>query len=127
MAESGSDETFREMSQDGADIFSPIEVPSGGWGIRGWLSALYTFFNRHLLSVHLDIQALAAPKGYMLVDLSDTTNWPHTAGDHITLEHLNLQVDPTAAFRGDIYIGFLSDVDADNGDLNKVVTFHFVT
>lgn len=42
MAESGSTETIREMSQDGADISSPGAMPAGGWGIRGWLSAIYT-------------------------------------------------------------------------------------
>jgi len=42
MAEPGSTETVREMSQDGADITTPTAMPTGGWGIRGWLSALYT-------------------------------------------------------------------------------------
>ena len=125
MAEPGSTETVREMSQDGADITTPIAMPAGGWGIRGWLSALYTFKLRHKLHVHLDVQALAAVKAYMLIDLSDTTNWPHSTANHIVLERLNAHIDPSVAFRGDIDIGFLSSVDGDNGDLNKVVTFHF--
>lgn len=44
MAKKGSAEEFREMSQDGVDILSPATMPSGGWGIRGWLSALFTTF-----------------------------------------------------------------------------------
>ncbi len=41
MAETGSTETTREMSQDGADITAAATL-TGGWGIRGWLSALFT-------------------------------------------------------------------------------------
>jgi hypothetical protein len=41
---SAKPETIREMSQDGADITDPASMPAGGWGIRGWLSALYTAF-----------------------------------------------------------------------------------
>uniref|UniRef100_A0A6M3LIQ6 Uncharacterized protein n=1 Tax=viral metagenome TaxID=1070528 RepID=A0A6M3LIQ6_9ZZZZ len=47
MAESGSTETVREMAQDGADITAAV-MPSGGWGIRGWLSAIYTHFTAGL-------------------------------------------------------------------------------
>ncbi|MCK5605391.1 hypothetical protein KAR91_26100 [Candidatus Pacearchaeota archaeon] len=37
-----STETFRDMSQDGHDITgSDAIMPSGGWGIRGWLSAMF--------------------------------------------------------------------------------------
>ena len=35
-------ETSRHGAQDGSDITSPVAMPAGGWGIRGWLSALYT-------------------------------------------------------------------------------------
>jgi len=42
MVAPGTKETFRQMSQDGADISSPAALPTGGWGIRGWLSAIYT-------------------------------------------------------------------------------------
>jgi len=44
MVAPGEKETFRNMAQDGADISSPYAMPSGGWGIRGWLSAIWTSF-----------------------------------------------------------------------------------
>jgi len=46
MALPGSTETTRQMAQDGADISSPYAMPSGGWGIRGWLSAMFTRMNK---------------------------------------------------------------------------------
>jgi len=42
MAAPGAKETFREMAQDGVDISSPAALPTGGWGIRGFLSAIWT-------------------------------------------------------------------------------------
>jgi len=42
MVAPGGNETFRQMAQDGADISSPFSMPSGGWGIRGWLSSIFT-------------------------------------------------------------------------------------
>jgi len=44
MAIPGSTETVRQMAQDGADISSPATMPTGGWGVRGWLSAIFTSF-----------------------------------------------------------------------------------
>jgi hypothetical protein len=35
-------ETQRVVAQDGKDISSATPLPAGGWGIRGWLSAIYT-------------------------------------------------------------------------------------
>lgn len=43
MAKPGSNEEFRDMSQDGADITGSTAALKllGGWGIRGWLSAMF--------------------------------------------------------------------------------------
>lgn len=35
-------ETPQTVAQDGRDIYAATALPAGGWGIRGWLSALYT-------------------------------------------------------------------------------------
>jgi len=39
------------MAQDGADITSPTTMPAGGWGIRGWLSSIYTKLNASLYDI----------------------------------------------------------------------------
>jgi hypothetical protein len=73
-------------------------------------------------TVHLDAE-VTATTAYMLVDKSDTTNWPHTkdAGYHIVLEYIVVQADPDTAFLGQVELGFLKNVDATNGDFVRVL------
>lgn len=74
--------------------------------------------------VHLDAEDISATEGFMLIDLSDTTNWKHTNTGHIDLLFLIIITDPTSTFSGDIEFGFLSNVDATNGDLNEILEMH---
>ncbi len=80
--------------------------------------------HKNVFTVHLDVQNLGANAGYMLVDLSDIINWPHTNVEHIVLEWFTVNINPSTAFRGDVSIGFLKNVDTDNGDLCKVHSWH---
>lgn len=68
---------------------------------------------------------ITAKTGIMLVDLSDTTNWPHSNTGEVDLEHLLIEINPTSAYRGTIYFGFLDNVDGTNGDLHAVYSFGF--
>jgi len=74
--------------------------------------------------VHLDAEDVVLTEGFMLIDLSDTTNWPHTNTGHIDLLFMILTTDPTNTFSGDIAIGFLTNVDGDNGDFNEIFEIH---
>ena len=74
--------------------------------------------------VHISVDDIDATTGYMLVDLSDITNWPHTPTGHIDLLYLAVDIDPDATFQGDVRIGFLSNVDATNGDFHVILDFH---
>ncbi len=72
-------------------------------------------------SVHFDVQSDSASIAYMLIDLSDTTTWPHSNTNHVVIEYIVLQVDPDTNFLGSVAIGYLKNVGADNGDLVKVI------
>ena len=74
--------------------------------------------------IHLDAEDISTTTGFMLVDLSDTTNWPHTDTGHIDILFIIISTDPTTNFSGDIELGFLSNVDGTNGDLNEVIELH---
>lgn len=74
--------------------------------------------------IHLDAEDISADEGFMLIDLSDTTNWPHSDVGHIDILFMMLTTDPTSTFAGDIELGFLSNVDATNGDLNEIFEIH---
>ncbi len=66
----------------------------------------------------------SADTGYMLIDLSDSSAWPHTNTGQVDIEALDIMVNPSLTFAGDIKVGFLTNVDGDNGDFNYVYTWH---
>lgn len=82
-------------------------------------SVVLGFTDTH--TVHLDTQSVAAQEAFMLIDLSDTTNWAHSLTGHINLEYMIIEVDPDASYLGEVKIGFLSNVDGDNGDFNQIL------
>ncbi len=71
--------------------------------------------------VHMDVQNIQAQTAFMIIDLSDTTNWPHSATGHINLEYIIFEIDPDANFVGEVKLGFLTDVDGTDGDFNQVI------
>lgn len=74
-------------------------------------------------TVHLDTGSVAVQTAFMLIDISDITNWPHKNTDHVVIRHLLVEVDPDAMYLGEVKIGFLSNVDATNGDFNQIIDF----
>ncbi len=72
-------------------------------------------------TVHLDTESVAAQQAFMLIDISDTTKWPHTNTDHVIIRHLLIEADPDTAYLGEIKIGFLSNVGATTGDFNQII------
>lgn len=80
----------------------------------------------HRDAVHFDVSGVAVETGYMLIDLSDTTTWPHSNTDHLDLHYLLLHIDPDAAFLGSVIIGFLSDVNSTDGSLHHLMEFSFL-
>ena len=68
-------------------------------------------------AVHFHIDGLTTgTTRYILVDLSDTTNYPHVNTTYAHLEWLQIEVDGTNAAEYKVYIGFLENVDATDGD-----------
>ena len=74
-------------------------------------------------TIHLDTGSVATQTAFMLVDISDTTNWKHTGTDHVIVDHILIEVDPDASYLGEIKIGFLTNVDATDGDFNQIIDF----
>ena len=72
-------------------------------------------------TMHLDTGSVNILTAFMLIDLSDTTNWTHSETGHINLEYILLEVDPDSAYLGEVKIGFLSNVNATNGDFNQII------
>lgn len=75
-------------------------------------------------SVHIDINGASGTVGYMLIDLSDIVNWKHTLTGHVIIEKIDVCINPSNSFVGDIYLGFLTNVDATDGDFNTIHVVH---
>ena len=72
-------------------------------------------------TVHLDTGSITAETAFMLIDISDTTNWKHTETDHVIIRSIVVQIDPDSTYLGEVDIGFLSSVDGTNGDFNHII------
>lgn len=76
-------------------------------------------------SVTLNANNLGASQDFIVIDKSDTANFPHTTATgsiHVTSVHLT--IDGSSAWVGDICLGFLENVDADNGDYHCLLRYH---
>lgn len=77
--------------------------------------------HKQIKTVHMDVQNASGTVGYMLIDLSDTSNWKHSLTGHITIEEVHVNVNPSTSFVGDIEFGFVSSVTTTSGTLNNVL------
>ena len=71
-------------------------------------------------TVHLDVSTASTLIAYMLIDLSDITNWKHINTGHINIEWVIFEVDPDNSWVGEVKIGFLESVSGTGGDFHQV-------
>lgn len=72
----------------------------------------------------LGAEAVAASTAYVLVDLSDTTNFRHKDTNAIHLQGLNLHCEKASDGVYDIWVGAITEVDATNGTAAWFHCFH---
>ena len=61
---------------------------------------------------------ISATSWAVLIDLSDTVNWPHEPGNGIDISYMSLQVDKPANALGRFQVGVVTRVNATNGDVS---------
>ena len=76
-------------------------------------------------TVHLNVQNVTATTPFMLISLNGTDQWPHTETNIIHVDWLAININPTASYRGDIDLGFLSGTTATSGHFHVLKTYHF--
>ena len=79
---------------------------------------------RKTWAVNLGLEAIAASTPYVLVDLSDTTNFPHSETNFLNLLSLILNAETHGDGIFDIWVGVISELDATNGTAEWVHVFH---
>jgi hypothetical protein len=75
----------------------------------------------------LGAEAVAASTPYVLVDLSDTTNYPHDTSDelHLLMVHVSVEQQSDGAF--DLWVGVVTENDATDGSVDWLHAFHAET
>jgi len=72
-------------------------------------------------TIHLCIPDVAATTGVILVDLSDTTKWPHNEEGDIYVTSYQISMSPETTFVGQVLIGFLSEIDDTDGHFRPIL------
>jgi len=70
--------------------------------------------------IHFHSGDISASQDFILVDISDTTNYPHTNTNYAHIEYLRIEVDSDVNGAYEIEVGFLDDVDATDGNFYSV-------
>lgn len=70
--------------------------------------------------VHFHSGDITASQDFILVDISDTTNYPHTLTTYCHLEWLRLEVDSSNTGDYTVEVGFLNNVDGTDGDFYSI-------
>lgn len=71
-------------------------------------------------------QTTAATRYYGLIDLSDTTNWPHTETGAIHLSFIRFATDKANAARGSVALGVIVRIDGTSADISYVGNLSFI-
>lgn len=74
-------------------------------------------------AVALGAEAVAASTGYVLVDLSDTTNYKHVGTTEIHLLGLSLGTEKAGDGVFDVWVGVVTEVDATDGSVTWIERF----
>ena len=72
----------------------------------------------------MNVEAIAASTAFVLVDLSDTTNYPHNLTSKIILHAIHLHVEAHSNGVFDLWIGVVKEADATNGSVDWIEVAH---
>jgi hypothetical protein len=71
-------------------------------------------------TVRLDVTGLTADTRYVLVDLSDTSGWPHSHTGYVHLDNVSIDVDPDNSAAYTIHLAYLSEIDGTDAQRHDV-------
>jgi len=82
-------------------------------------------YPRRVYSTLLSKEAVAASTWYILVDLSDTTNYSHPSGTAtVNILHLDIEAEKASDGVYDVWVGVVRENDGTNGSADWIRVFH---
>ena len=76
--------------------------------------------NEACFSVSFGVDDIDSKTGFVLIDLSDAANYPHTLTTEIHIDWISIVIHGNTTSTGQIHVGFISAIDADKGTLHVV-------
>lgn len=73
---------------------------------------------------HFTSADLSSSQNFIIIDLSDTTNYNHVATNYIRFDWLRITADAASNANYAIDLGFLENVDNTNGDFYSIIDFN---
>ena len=80
-----------------------------------------------LNQAYLHVDSISASANYVLVDLSDTTNFPHSETANLFLKKLILDTETIDDGEYNLYVGVITENDSEDGSVSWLHTFHLTT
>lgn len=78
------------------------------------------------VAIHFNVDAVAATDYYILVDLSDTTNFPHNETGKIHMSYIEIEVDKASNTNASVEIGIITRIDGTDADMEYPIELHFL-
>jgi len=73
-------------------------------------------------SINFGVDNINAKTGFVLIDLSDATNYPHTNTGEIHVDWVSITIHGDSTSTGDIHVGFISAIDADKATMHSIAS-----
>jgi len=71
------------------------------------------------------ISANTVSTNTLIIDLSDTTGYPHKNTKHLTVSSVELDMEKSTGATGTLSLGVITRVDNDNADINYLLIYPF--
>jgi len=117
---------FTNLRMRGTEFFSGATEYNAKVTSDGELAVTSTERERNV-SLHYQNTAIAATEYSVLVDLSDTTNFPHDSTGRIDVSLIRVDVEKSAAnVIGEIEIGLITRIDGTDSDIDYLYGLQFL-
>lgn len=74
--------------------------------------------------IFFNVENVTASTPYVLIDLSDTTNFPHEFTTELILKGLRVHAEPQSSGVYDLWFGVVTELDATNGTAEWLEVIH---
>lgn len=103
--------------------FNPVTVvgPDGNYQGVDSLGHADIIAHAHSEGGHISFERdISLTQDFVLIDISDTTNYPHSNTGWVHLANMIINIDATADADYTLDLGFLEDIDGTNADFHSV-------